>query len=163
MFGRKRATKSFTNKGSHHMIPDKGCRVAIYARSANEYQANLASHVSTQIAELSALCEQQEWKVVGCYVDRATSGLSTERKGLHGLLRDAEIRPQPFDIVLVRGQSRIARSIPAWLAIVEALEACGLRVRTPDLLADAREDEPGSLTIADRILATIVRLTKWRR
>lgn len=112
--------------------PDGEYRVAIYARSASETTSYPTSHVSTQIAELEGLCEQRRWRVSDCYVDRGTSGMSTVRKGLHDLFRDAEARPRLFDAVLVRDLSRLSRSIKVAVALVEHLQAFGLEVRTPN-------------------------------
>jgi DNA invertase Pin-like site-specific DNA recombinase len=154
---------STTENGVERGMPDGEYRLAIYARSASETSSHPASHVSTQIAERSALCEQRGWKVVICYADRATSGLSTVRKGLEDLLRDAETRPRPFDIVLVRDPSRIARSIPVWLATAEKLKACGLRVRTSDQLAHTREYEQSSCQIGETVLPIYDSLAKQQR
>ena len=126
-------------------------------RGAVAVYPTIMNQVGVVLAKAQALAEAGYLALVTDFYGKNPDDFDTARE------LAAEIRPQPFDIVLVRGQSRIARSIPAWLAIVEALEACGLRVRTPDLLADAREDEPGSLTIADRILAMFDRLAKPRR
>jgi hypothetical protein len=46
-------------RAPNEIMPICHYRVAVYGRSANESQAQPSSHVSTQIVELTTLCEQR--------------------------------------------------------------------------------------------------------
>lgn len=140
--------------------PDGGYRVAIYARSASKTTSHSASHVSAQIAELEALCEQRRWIVSDCYVDHGTSGKLITWDGLSRLLKDAEARPRPFDAVLVREPGHISRLLVVVVVFIEHLQERGVEMRTPNQLLDRRTFDDGSGPLALRLTPTVCRVAE---
>lgn len=105
-------------------------RAAIYARFSSERQ-NAAS-CADQVAALRPWVEAQGWTVAGVYQDEAVSGRELERRsGWQSLLRAAEQRPRPFDVVVVEDFDRWARDFFGFLDAARRLFVVGVRLATP--------------------------------
>ena len=62
------------------------------------------------------------------FTDSAISGATDERAGLQRLLAAAQMKPRPFDVILVDDTSRLSRKLSDALRIKERLDFAGIRV-----------------------------------
>ena len=88
-------------------------RAALYLRVST-----LDQHPETQLHDLRQMAAQRGYEIVQEYTDRI-SGVKARRPGLDALLRDAG--RGRFDIVLVWGCDRIARSTRHFLEVLDEL------------------------------------------
>lgn len=88
-------------------------RAVLYMRVSTVDQ-----HPETQLHDLRGLAAQRGFEIVNEYTDRI-SGAKAKRPGLDQLLKDA--RRGKFDIVLVWGFDRIARSVRHFLEVLDEL------------------------------------------
>lgn len=88
-------------------------RAVLYMRVSTVDQ-----HPETQLHDLRGLAAQRGFEIVNEYTDRI-SGAKAKRPGLDQLLKDA--RRSKFDVVLVWGFDRIARSVRHFLEVLDEL------------------------------------------
>ena len=88
-------------------------RAVLYMRVSTVDQ-----HPETQLHDLRGLAAQRGFEIVNEYTDRI-SGAKAKRPGLDQLLKDA--RRGKFDILLVWGFDRIARSVRHFLEVLDEL------------------------------------------
>ena len=102
-------------------------RAVIYTRvSCANYDSEKV--MAAEIAAIQKYAEQNNIEIVNSYSDEDESGNDPDRPGLEGLLASAS-KPDPgFDTVLIRKWDRLARNRALYAAILEVLEASGIRV-----------------------------------
>ena len=94
-------------------------RVAIYDRSCT-------GDVSITVERLKSFAEQNGLTVTEIYKDERYSGLNENRPAYRKMLLDAELGK--YDILLIRGVSRISRKITTFLKAKKSLEGKGIRI-----------------------------------
>jgi DNA invertase Pin-like site-specific DNA recombinase len=62
------------------------------------------------------------------YTDAALSGASLERPGIQALRMAANLRPRPFDVLLVDDSSRVSRDLADAVRLLQELKFAGVRV-----------------------------------
>ena len=83
--------------------PAAGSRVILYARGLKKEQAG-----EVQITEMREYAAQQEWKLVGEFIDEGVSGNKQDRPQLDAALE--MIKNKECDGLLVHELSRLSRS-----------------------------------------------------
>jgi len=104
-------------------------RCAIYARYSSDLQRE--SSIEDQIRKCREHAERLNWTVLEDYVryDRAISGASVAgRYALEWLVSEAKKKLRPFDRLLVDDTSRLARSVPDALNLIDRLQFQGVSV-----------------------------------
>jgi DNA invertase Pin-like site-specific DNA recombinase len=91
-------------------------RAAIYCRVATS-----AERVDSQLSELRKLATARGFEVVKQYVDHSSSGVKARRPGLDVLMADA--RQHKFDVVLVSGLEKLAKSTKHFLQVMDELDS----------------------------------------
>jgi DNA invertase Pin-like site-specific DNA recombinase len=81
-------------------------RAVIYARFSTDMQRDAS--IEDQVRSCRDYAVRHELKVVDVYSDRALSGASLMRPGIHKLLSDG--RKGAFDVVLSEGLDRLSRN-----------------------------------------------------
>ena len=94
-------------------------RVAIYDRSCT-------GDVSITVEQLISFAEQNGLTVTEIYKDERYSGLNENRPAYRKMLSDAGLGK--YDILLIRGVSRISRNITTFLKAKKSLEGKGIRI-----------------------------------
>lgn len=103
-------------------------RTASYARFSSELQKDTSLEDQLRVCREYAERQGWAWQDAHVYSDAGISGASVEgRAGLQALLRAAELRPRPFDVLLVDDSSRIARDLPDAMRILQGLRFAGVR------------------------------------
>jgi site-specific DNA recombinase len=103
-------------------------RTAAYARFSSELQKDTS--LDDQLRVCREFTERQgwTWQDAHVYSDAGMSGASLDgRTGLQALLRAAEQKPRPFDVLLVDDSSRIARDLSDAMRILQGLRFAGVR------------------------------------
>jgi len=86
-------------------------RAAIYYRVSSKRQEE-AETIESQRLFLPEWAKRQGWTVVAEFEDVAIPGKETEKRhGLMELLNEARRKPKPFDVVVIRDWSRLARTL----------------------------------------------------
>lgn len=103
-------------------------RCAIYARYSSDQQRE--SSIKDQIRKCKEYAAKQGWIVLDecIYFDEAISGAIDKRPGLERLLRAADQKPKPFDIVLADDTSRLARDQGDQRSMLKVLGFLGVHV-----------------------------------
>jgi DNA invertase Pin-like site-specific DNA recombinase len=109
-------------------------RAVLYARVST---ADKGQDWKAQLDELERVAHHRGWKVAGVFHD-VTSGTTAKRPGLE--LARARCRSGEVDIFAAVAVDRIARSVVNLLALVDELEAVGVK------LACTREGEMDTTT-----------------
>jgi site-specific DNA recombinase len=103
-------------------------RTAAYARFSSELQKDTSLADQLRVCREYAERQALTWQDAHVYSDAGISGASLEgRAGLQALLKAAELKPRPFDVVLVDDSSRIARDLSDAMRILQALRFAGVR------------------------------------
>lgn len=93
-------------------------RTAIYTRYSTDNQTE--NSTQTQIARCKEYAASRGMTVTAIFSDEATSGMKTNRAGLHQLLDGVQVGQ--FDAVLIYDQSRLSRDIVDWFTLRKTLE-----------------------------------------
>ena len=119
--------KKLTNSSSNSRDPFSPKRMAAYCRVSTKDDILLKS-LENQIAYFLHLGkDQQNWNMVGLYVDRGKSGTSQKhRLGLQRLLRHCE--EGKIDLILTKSISRFSRNAADLLNILRRLRALNVEV-----------------------------------
>jgi DNA invertase Pin-like site-specific DNA recombinase len=89
---------------------------AIYARVSTNKQS-----CDNQLVDLRQIANRNGWVVVSEFVDQGISGAKSDRPGLDALLKDATRRK--FDVVMCWDISRLGRSLPHLVSVMEEMRA----------------------------------------
>jgi DNA invertase Pin-like site-specific DNA recombinase len=103
-------------------------RCAVYARFSSDLQRDTS--IDDQVRVCHEYAARHAWAVLEShiYTDEAVSGASLEgRSGIQALLRVAEQRPLPFDVVLVDDSSRVARDLADAIRVMQRLKFNAVR------------------------------------
>lgn len=95
-------------------------RVALYARVSTEEQKNHGYSIAAQMDELRAYARDNQFEVVGEYIDEGFSGGTIKRPALQKLLSDIE--DHLIDIVVFVKLDRWFRSVSQYYKIQEVLD-----------------------------------------
>jgi site-specific DNA recombinase len=104
-------------------------RVAIYSRSACATTSSVA--LADQERNCREHAEKQGWVVLEDFVrsDVGKSGRTLQyRNGLNELLAAAQVKPCPFDVLVVDDYSRLSRSLKDILHLAETLKSRGVKL-----------------------------------
>lgn len=102
-------------------------RVLLYARSASESQGSPDTRVEGQFRLLRKHAQDRGYSIIGEEADVGGSGDSPTRPGLISVMRRLRQRPRPFDVLLTRDRSGLARNTALSLEIARWLTAAGVR------------------------------------
>lgn len=105
-------------------------RTAIYVRVSTEEQAKEGYSIDGQKQHLKRYCIENNWEVVGIYVDEGLSAKDMNRPQLQSLLK--QIEKGNVDHVLVYKLDRITRSVPDLYRIKEIMDKhnCSIKSAT---------------------------------
>ena len=92
-----------------------------YMRYSSENQDECS--IEHQLMEIKKYCKNNNFKLVGKYVDKAITGRTNDRPGLNNLMKDIK-KPQSWDTILVFDWSRFFRN--AGYAILYSKEIADL-------------------------------------
>jgi site-specific DNA recombinase len=104
-------------------------RVAVYSRFSSNMQR--PASLEDQERNCRKYAEERGWEVLDQYVrgDSAMSGKKLAgRTGLNSLIADAQLKPRPFDVLILDESSRMARNLPDILQSVNLLKYVGVKV-----------------------------------
>lgn len=91
--------------------------VAVYARYSTDKQRDTS--IDGQVRNCTVWAKQRGWKIGTVYDDRAISGSKRDRPEYNRMLADAEAKQ--VDVLLVDDLSRLSRSLPETLSVLEKL------------------------------------------
>jgi site-specific DNA recombinase len=114
----------------------KQIRAAFYARYSSEQQREAS--IDDQFRNLERRAEQEGWRVVARFADKALSGKRADRPEFQGML--AAATRKEFDVLLVDDLTRFSRDGVDLELASEELEQCGVRVVALDGYDSAAED-----------------------
>ena len=92
-------------------------KTAIYARVSTDDQTT-----ENQSLVLEEVAKKMEWNVVETFTD-VISGAKSKRQGLDALMK--AVRRNEVDMVMVWDVSRLGRSLPHLVTLLEDFQACG--------------------------------------
>lgn len=95
-------------------------RVALYIRVSTEEQALNGDSIRTQIEALEQYSKENDFNIVGKYIDEGCSATNLKRPNLQRLLRDVE--KDKVDLVLMTKIDRLSRGVKNYYKIMETLE-----------------------------------------
>jgi site-specific DNA recombinase len=101
-------------------------KAAGYIRTATTFQAEQGRSLAEQRTRIQDYCEARRLELVTIYEDAGQSGLIADRTGLQALLQAASQRE--FDVVVVADNSRLSRSAPAFLQIMDVMKRNGMDI-----------------------------------
>ena len=103
-------------------------RCAIYARYSSDRQS--PTSIDDQVRSCRDFAERNGWNVsdANIYSDRELSGAGADRPGWVKLLAATELRPLPFDVILVDDTSRLSRNLGEIVRFTENMKFVGIRV-----------------------------------
>ena len=126
------------NKVASDEAPKPRC--AIYARYSSEAQRKTS--IEDQIRNCRAAAEVNGWVILDHYI-RSDSELTGRtlvgREGLAELIRLAQSKPRPFDMILVDDTSRFGRYLPDVLRECDRLAHCGVSLYFASDRLDSRD------------------------
>ena len=127
----------------------KPLRCAVYARYSTNKQNPLS--IEDQVRKCSEYAKRRGWEFLEewTYADEEISGATLERPGLREMLRGAESRDRPFDVILAEDTSRLSRKLADVLNLCERFRFAGTRVCFVSQGIDS-SDEQFQLLIAAR-------------
>ncbi len=101
---------------------------AVYARYSTDKQNPLS--IEDQVRKSHEYAARQGWRVLQehTYADKALTGDTDDRPGLHHLLEAAASLPRTFDVILIEDTSRLSRDLGDSLRITKQLKFDGVRV-----------------------------------
>ena len=104
-------------------------RAAIYTR----YSCNMSRPASLEDQERNCrrIAEEKGWTVLDGYVrsDAAKTGRKLQnRDGLNSLLAEIELKPRPFDVIVIDELSRLGRREKDVLGIIDELKFYGVKL-----------------------------------
>jgi site-specific DNA recombinase len=106
-------------------------RCAIYARCATDLKRSAPSSIAEQVRVCTEHAGKEGWKIIKVQADVAVSGASLAgRHALNSLLASANLRPRPFDRVLIADPARLARNSADYVRILEHFGVNGVDVVT---------------------------------
>lgn len=116
-------------------------RAAIYARYSSDRQSHCS--LEDQIRKCREYADRQSWEILPdqIFTDAAISGAVSERNGLTKLLRAAETKPRPFDLILVDDTSRLSRKTSDAMAFSERLKFAGVHLVFPSQGIDSQNEQ----------------------
>lgn len=100
-----------------------------YARFSSDMSRQAS--IEDQFRQCRRGAAGQGWIVLEDYfrADEAISGASLiDREALESLIKDAQRKPRPFDVLIIDDTSRLGRNLTLVLQIVEQLNHCGVFV-----------------------------------
>ena len=105
-------------------------RCAIYARTATVKKPSENNSISHQVATCKRFARGRGWTVKrDCiFADSGHSGL-TVNSALKDLMRSANIKPKPFEVLLCTSSDRIARDTSLLIRIHKILKKYGVEIR----------------------------------
>ncbi|MBY2071849.1 recombinase family protein [Clostridioides difficile] len=95
-------------------------RVALYIRVSTEEQALNGDSIRTQIEALEQYSKENDFNIVGKYIDEGCSATNLKRPNLQRLLRDVE--KDKVDLVLMTKIDRLSRGVKNYYKIMETFE-----------------------------------------
>jgi DNA invertase Pin-like site-specific DNA recombinase len=101
-------------------------RAAAYARYSSDLQREAS--IEDQLRPCRERIEQEGWRYVHAYTDRAVSGASALRPAYQQLLEDA--RRERFDIVVAEALDRLSRDQEDVAGLFKRLRFAGIRLFT---------------------------------
>lgn len=103
-------------------------RCAVYARVSTDKQSRLSP--ADQERNCRVYAESHTLVVLDdhIYIDEGLSGVGSDRPAFQRMLKAAYSPNKPFDTILVDDTSRLSRSLPEAMTLVENLRFHGLRV-----------------------------------
>ena len=122
------ATRPHLDRGKESETVTQPARCAIYARFSSEKQNPLS--IDQQIRKCKEFASPEGLRVLDEWIvtDSAITGATDDRSGLQRLLAAAQMKPRPFDVILVDDTSRLSRKLSDALRIKERLDFVGVRV-----------------------------------
>ena len=134
------------------MIP---LRCATYSRYSTDRQS--PTSIEDQIRKCSEFAKRNGWEVLPecCYADRAISAAGSDRPALMQLLRDAQSRECPFQIVLIDDTSRLSRNLADAARIFERLNFAGIRLVAVSQGIDSRSEQADVLVAVHGLVDTL--------
>jgi site-specific DNA recombinase len=108
------------------VIPTLRC--AAYARYSTDRQNPLSTE--DQLAKCRQYAQERGWPFLEdeVYTDEEVSGATIDRPGLNSLLSAIDLRPRPFDVLLLEDASRLSRKQAELLNLCERLTFAGVKV-----------------------------------
>ncbi|MFH1858474.1 MAG: recombinase family protein [Candidatus Omnitrophota bacterium] len=100
---------------------------AIYVRVSTQMQADVGLSIETQIDTLKKEAERRGKPVYGIYAD-VKSGGTFKRPEFSRLLKDSQLKPSPFDLVLTWSVSRFGRNTMESYIATEKLRDRGVSI-----------------------------------
>jgi site-specific DNA recombinase len=125
-------------------------RAAIYARSATD--TAIETSINDQIKNCRELIESKGWAVCEDFIrsDHSASGLSFQsREGLKSLLEAAALNPRPFDCIVMKETSRLARNLAITFKLTEQFKSFGVSLYFIAQQLDTHEDSSGIVMMMD--------------
>lgn len=95
-------------------------RVALYIRVSTEEQVLNGDSIRTQIEALEQYSKENNFNIVGKYIDEGFSATNLKRPNLQRLLKDVE--NDKVDLVLLTKIDRLSRGVKNYYKIMETLE-----------------------------------------
>lgn len=95
-------------------------RVALYIRVSTEEQVLNGDSIRTQIEALERYSKENDFNIVGKYIDEGFSATNLKRPSLQRLLKDIE--KDKVDLVLMTKIDRLSRGVKNYYKIMETLE-----------------------------------------
>jgi site-specific DNA recombinase len=122
------ATRPHLDREKESETVTQPARCAIYARFSSEKQNPLS--IDQQIRKCKEFASPEGLRVLDEWIvtDSAITGATDDRSGLQRLLAAAQMKPRPFDVILVDDTSRLSRKLSDALRIKERLDFVGVRV-----------------------------------
>lgn len=116
-------------------------RCAVYARYSSDAQRKTS--IEDQIRNCRTAAERNGWIILDQYIrsDAELTGRTlVGREGLADLIRLAQVKPRPFDLILVDDTSRFGRYLPDVLRESDRLAHCGVSLYFVSDRLDSRDE-----------------------
>jgi DNA invertase Pin-like site-specific DNA recombinase len=125
-------------------------KAAIYCRVATA-----AERMDSQLSQLRELAKAQGFETVQEYCDRGSSGVKARRPALDSLMADA--RQHKFDVVLVSGLEKMARSTKHLLQVLDELVSLNIEFVSAREGIDTTSDAGQMFMVACRSISALER------
>jgi len=102
--------------------------VVLYARVSTTRQAEINLSIPDQLKQMRARCAQNGDEIVCEYVEPGATGTDDSRPVFRGMIEDAEMRPAPFNAIIVHSFSRFFRDEVEFALYERSLKKSAVRV-----------------------------------
>ena len=103
-------------------------RIAFYMR-VSSFEQDVENSIGGQRSNLRAVAAAMDGEIYKEYIDEGITGRRDSRPSFQQMMRDAQQKPRPFDVLLIWDQSRLSRKSTTALGAIEKLESLGIEVR----------------------------------